>query len=132
MTTLTLKQLMKWNDTPITEHNRKALNIDPNRIERSTRMANGRMRKYVVADKQQFSVSWDMLPKGTAFTVDGKWGGDAIVAFYNATKGSFTLTITNGDDTTETYTVMFTDFSKEIVKRGAYDFWNISCSMEEV
>lgn len=132
MTTLTLKQLMKWNDNPITEHNRKSLNFDPDRIERSQRMANGRLRKYVVADKEQFSVSWDMLPKGSTFSVDGKWSGDEIVNFYKTTKGSFTLTITNGDDTTETYTVVFTDFSKEIVKRGAYDFWNISCSMEEV
>jgi hypothetical protein len=123
---------MKWNDNPITEHNRKALNIDPERIERSQRMANGRLRKYVVADKKKFSTSWDMLPKDMAFAVDGKWAGDEIVNFYNITKGSFTLTITNGDDSTETYTVMFSDFSKEIVKRGAYDFWNISVTMEEV
>lgn len=129
---LTLIQLMKWNDNPITEHNRKPLNIDPERIERKARMVNGRMRKYVVADKKTFSTSWDMLPKGVAFAVDGKWSGDAIEAFYNSTKGSFELELTNIDGTIETYTVMFADFSKEIVKRGAYDFWNISVTMEEV
>lgn len=129
---LTLIQLMKWNGNPITEHNRKGLNIDPERIERKSRMANGRMRKYVVADKKTFSTSWDMIPKGVTFAVDGKWAGDAIEQFYNNTKGSFNLELRNIDGSTESYTVMFSDFSKEIVKRGSQDFWNISVTMEEV
>jgi len=129
---LTLIQLMQWNDNPITEHNRKSLNIDFEPIQRDSRMANGRLRRYTVAKKRKFSTSWDMLPKGVAFAVDGKWAGDAMVDFYLANPGSFELTITNIDTTVETYQVMFTDFSKEIVKRGAYDFWNISVSMEEV
>jgi hypothetical protein len=129
---LTLIQLMQWNDEPITEHNRKPLNVDFEPIQRDSRMANGRLRRYTVARKRKFSTSWDMLPKGVAFAVDGKWAGDAMVAFYLATPGSFELKITNIDTTVETYQVMFTDFSKEIVKRGALDFWNISVSMEEV
>jgi hypothetical protein len=123
---------MKWNGNAITEHNRKPLNIDTERIGRDQRMANGHLRKYVVADKKKFSISWDMLPKGVSFAVDGKWAGDAIESFYESTRGSFTLEITNIDATVETYTVMFSDFSKEIVKRGTQDFWNISVSMEEV
>jgi hypothetical protein len=129
---LVLVQLMKWNGNAITEHNRKPLNIDVERIERAKRMANGQMRKYVVADKKTFSTSWDMLPKGVSFAVDGKWSGGAIESFYNSNKGSFTLEIKNIDETTESYTVMFTDFSKEITKRGAQDFWSISVTMEEV
>lgn len=130
--TLALVQLMKWNDNPITEHNRKPLNIDPDRIERKARMANGTMRKYTTTTKKTFAVSWDMLPKGVSFAVDGAWAGGAIEAFYNATTGPFELELTNIDTTVETYTVMFSDFSKEIVKRGAFDFWNISVTMEEV
>lgn len=129
---LVLIQLMKWNGNAITEHNRKPLNIDVERIERATRMANGKMRKYVVADKKTFSTSWDMIPKGVSFAVDGKWSGDGIEQFYNNQKGSFNLEIKNIDGTSESYTVMFSDFSKEIVKRGAQDFWNISVTMEEV
>lgn len=129
---LTLIQLMQWNDNPITEHNRKPLNIDIEPIQRDARMANGRLRRYTVAKKKKFSTSWDMLPKGVEFAVDGKWAGGAMEAFHAATPGSFELTITNIDTVVETYQVMFTDFSKEIVKRGAYDFWNISVSMEEV
>jgi hypothetical protein len=123
---------MKWNGNPITEHNRKPLNIDIDRIERSQRMANGHLRKYIVAKKKKFSVSWDMLPKGVSFAVDGKWAGGAIESFCDTQNDSFTLEITNIDATVETYTVMISDFSKEIVKRGTQDFWNISVTMEEV
>lgn len=129
---LSLIQLMQWNDNPITEHNRKALAIDFDPIQSDKRMANGRLRRYTVARKRKFSTSWDMIPKGDAFAVDGKWSGDAMVAFYQSNPGSFELTITNGDSTTEVYQVMFTDFSYSVEKRGAYDFWNISVSMDEV
>lgn len=129
---LTLIQLMKWNGTPITEHNRKGLSIDFEPIERDSRMANGRLRRYRVANKRTFSTSWDMLPKGVSFAVDGKWAGGAMESFYNSNPGAFELKLYNIDATVETYTVMFSDFSKEIVKRGAYDFWNISVTMKEV
>jgi hypothetical protein len=129
---LVLVQLMKWNDNPITEHNRKVLNIDPEEIARESRMANATKRKYYIARKKSFSVSWDMLPKNVSFAVDGAWAGGAIESFYNSTFGPFELELTNIDATTETYQVMFSDFSKEIVKRGTQDFWNISVTMEEV
>jgi hypothetical protein len=122
---------MKWDDNPITEHNRKPLDISPDRIERKQRMANGTMRKYTVATKRTFSTSWDMLPKGVSFAVDGKWAGGAIENFYMTTNGPFELKLYNIDGTTETYTVMFSDFSKEITKRGAQDFWSINVTMEE-
>lgn len=137
-TPLSLIQLMKWNGTAITEHNRKPLSIDVERIERKSRMVNGTMRKYVVADKHTFSTSWDMLPKAALKTVDAKWGGYDIEKFYNAQKGSFTLTVTDislgaGEASLSTdYTVMFSNFSKEITKRGVLDFWTISVTMEEV
>jgi hypothetical protein len=124
--------LMKWNGNNITEHNRSELNISVKRIENSQRMANGTMRKYVVADKREFSCSWEMIPDATSKTVDGKWGGSAIESFYNTTSGSFVLTLTDGAGVVTTYNVMFTDFSKVINKRGAYDAWNIDITLEEV
>lgn len=125
-------RLMRWAGNAITDHNRSPLSIDVERIEKAGRMANGTMRKYVVADKRSFDVSWDMLPKATGKTVDGFWGAAAMESFYNSTKGAFTLDITDGDGTNTSYTVMFSDFSKEIVKRGSQDFWEISVTMEEV
>jgi hypothetical protein len=95
-------------------------------------MANGTSRKYVIADKRTFTVSWDMLPSSNTKTVDGFYGGAQILAFYNATPGAFTLELTTGAGVATSYTVMFTDFSYDVVKRGAVDFWNVSVTMEEV
>lgn len=123
---------MRWNGNAVTDHNRQQLSIDVERIEKKQRMANGIMRKYIVADKRTFQTSWNMLPKLTAQTVDGYWGADAIETFYNTVTGSFSLEISDGDTEVNTYNVMFSDFSRNVVKRGSVDYWEISVSMEEV
>ena len=130
--TLAKPQLIEFEGNALSDHNRGELNIDYERIETKQRMANGTMRKYVVADKRTFSVSWELLPDGTSDTVDGKWGGDAIKSFYDANAGAFTLTIMydNGDD--EDVEVMFSDFNYSVAKRGIYNFWNVDVTLEEV
>lgn len=125
-------RLMRWNGNAVTDHNRQQLSIDVERIEKKQRMANGTMRKYIVADKRTFSTSWNMLPKLTSQTVDGFWGADAIEVFYNTVPGPFSLELSDGDGETYTYTVMMSDFSKTISKRGSVDFWEINVTMEEV
>lgn len=125
-------RLMRWNGNAITDHNRSEVGIEPERIENKLRTANGTLRKYVIADKRNFDVSWDMLPKLTSQTVDGFWGGQAIETFYNNIPGAFSLELTHGDGDVETYTVMISEFSKTIVKRGSVDFWNVTIGMEEV
>lgn len=124
--------IMQWNGTKVTEHNRSELNVDVERIGDSQRTMNGTMRKWYVADKKTFSCSWDNLPALTTKTVDGSMGGVAIEAFYMSNTGPFTLTINNTHGV-ETYTVVFTKFSKNIVKRvGTADLWNIDITLEEV
>ncbi|QGH79370.1 minor tail protein [Streptomyces phage Limpid] len=129
--TLVKPRLMRWNGNSITDHNRAQLSIDVERIEKKQRMANGTLRKYIVADKRTFSTSWQMLPKLTSQTVDGFWGAEAIENFYNTITGYFTLELTDADGESTDYTVMFSDFSKNIVKRGSVDFWEISVALEE-
>lgn len=124
--------IMEWNSNKISDHNRSELGVDVERIEDSKRMANGSLRKYVVADKRSFKCSWDDLPHSKDFTVDGYWGGIEIENFYNNNAGQFTLKITNGDGTIQQFPVVFTSFSKQISKRGLYDFWQVSVAMEEV
>ena len=125
-------RLMRWNGNAITDHNRAQMSIDVERIENKQRMANGRMRKYIVADKRTFQTSWTMLPKLTSQTVDGFWGGEDIESFYNTNTGSFSLEITDGDSDVSVYSVMFESYSRNITKRGNTDFWEINLSMEEV
>ncbi|AYB70899.1 hypothetical protein SEA_YABOI_62 [Streptomyces phage Yaboi] len=125
-------RLMRWNNNAITDHNRGELSLDVERIEKKQRMVDGTMRKYIVADKRTFSVSWQSLPHTAAYTVDGFWGANEIENFYNNTPGAFTLELSYGDGTVKTYSVMFSDFSASLVKRGAYDMWEVSVTLEQV
>lgn len=125
-------QLMAWDGNKISDHNRSALSISVERIEEATRMANGTMRKFIVADKRTFSTDWTDLPQSAALTVDGFWGKNEIENWYNNTPGSFVLTIHYGDGTTGTYTVFLSRFQADISKRGAFDFWKVSIELQEV
>lgn len=133
---------MFWNDgttfRKITDHNRSPLNVSVERIEKKQRMVNGTLRRYTVAKKRSWAVSWDMLPSktgvaGALSTADGGWAGSDIETFHNTTNGEFQMQLRQGNGTVETVTVMITDFSKEVVKRGpGIDFWNLSLTLEEV
>lgn len=127
-----LPSIMTWDNNKITDHNRGPMQITVDRIEESTRMANGTMRKYIIADKRTFSTDWSDLPQTAAHTVDGFWGKNEIENWYNTKTGAFQLKLTYGDGTVGTYTVMMTKFGADISKRGAFDLWKVSVTLEEV
>ena len=134
-------------DTPtwvkLSEHNRSPVSVDPERIERSQRMANGSLRKIHVADKKNIATSWSMLPTYSTMTVDGGYGALDLRSFYHGKgTGSFKVKISyngvSGRD--EVITAVFTSASFSIVKRNvksnmadaAQEFWDVSISLEEV
>lgn len=126
-------RLLVFDALQVSDHNRQELSVDVERIETTKRMANGTMRKYVVADKRTFSTSWNELPGLSTFTVDGHAGADALETFYDTHQGAFALQVHLDTGVMETYTVMFTDFSKTVNKRGKlFNFYNVNISMEEV
>jgi hypothetical protein len=141
MVTWTTNTIMYWNDgsgfQKITDHGRSALTESVERIEQKTRMADGTLRRYSVAKKRSWSCSWDMIPstnsnpKGIK-TADGGWAGESIEAFHIATNGAFDMQLRRGDGTITTVTVMISDFSKEVAKRGIVDFWNLDITLDEV
>lgn len=82
----------------LTDHNRREIDISPLLIEKESRMANGTLRKFVVAKKDVISVSWDFLPSKPASTgnvtndakftiVDANYAGSWMQSFYNANVG---------------------------------------------
>ena len=128
-----------WNK--VTEHNRSAFDMSPMRIERTQRMSNGSLRKFYIADKYRFNLSWDMLPSYRTLTVDGAWGAEDLRSFYNSAEGQGTFKIrvnlaktgSNQESSGyEEYTVVITDCSFAIAKRGLQPHWNVSLSMDEV
>jgi len=131
----------------VTEHNRAPLTLNNNRIEKASRMSNGTLRKYHIADKLELSVSWDMIPSFRNETVDGGWGAEDLKNFYESTAGRadfrikinptvFSPTLITADagllSDDYTYTVMFTSCDFTVVKRGLQTFWDVSITLEEV
>jgi len=136
-----------WNK--ITDHNRSPLDISYQRFGKTNRMADATLRRYSVAKKRTFSCSWTNLPAKRNFsyggrtaltTVDNGFAGEEIEAFYYAVDGAFKMKLRKGadeaklinDTTIETVTVMITEFSKTVVKRGIVDLWDVDVTLEEV
>lgn len=125
-------QFMTWNGSRVTDHNRGEVSISVERIEKSSRMANGTLRKYIIADKRTFGTDWNKVPSKARYTVDGFWGAEEIERFYNSNPGEFTLYLHYSEGKPEQYRVVMSSFSKTLVKRGLYDMYNVSIEMEEV
>jgi hypothetical protein len=133
--------MLKYNK--ITEHNRSQFDISTERIEKKQRMSNGTLRKFYVADKKTFTVSWEMLPSYRTLTVDGAWGAEDLRSFYSSTEGqgSFNIRVNLAKDGTnqelvsdkyEEYTVMFENCNFTVLKRGLQPFWSVSITLVEV
>jgi hypothetical protein len=69
----------------LTDHNRQPFKFSYEIIESSQRMANGTMRKYIVAKKTKINIDWTDVPTLDSNTVDyssGTKGAAWIKAFY--------------------------------------------------
>lgn len=128
-----------WNK--VSEHNRSALELPTERIEKVVRTSNGTLRKNHIADKKKFQLSWDMLPSYRTLTVDGGWGAEDLRSFYSSEEGkqSFNIRINlakTGLDQSlsgyESYNVVISDCNFTVVKRGLQPHWNVSLSLDEV
>lgn len=124
--------LIKLGGNALTDHNRSELSITVTRIENRTRTATGALRKFYVADKRTFSLSWTMIPEDSTKTVDGFWGGADITNFYETTTGPFALDVTYKTGEVDSFTVVFNAFDKTIVKRWGDTYVNIDIELEEV
>lgn len=143
---------MSWKDNPIIEwsldgsawtkisdHGRGPLDISLIRIENKQRMAAGTLRRYVVAKKRSFSLSWQNLPdKETDFLAGGQTG-QWMRTWHDDTDGAFYMRLREGaaidGDTNamETVLVMITDFGYQVTKRNpVYDLWDLDITLEEV
>lgn len=68
----------------LTDHNRSSIDVGNTPIEHAQRMANGRMKKYVIANKRTISTSWSDLPSLSSNTVDLHYSSAWLEAFYKA------------------------------------------------
>lgn len=122
----------------LTDHNRGDINVTPELIQTESRMANGTLKKYVIAQKDKIGTSWSYVPSKTSECVDGNKGAAWLESFYKANVGipvcikviasEITTDPTRGtvpDDFyfkpgtegSKTYNVFISNFSKRIINR---------------
>lgn len=155
-TTSTAKaqNLSKWdlgtNYLYISDNNRAELAVSFERIEYKQRMINGTMRSYHVADKKNFSTSWDKLPSRKTQVTEydatsrNKFaGGQELLKWYEDHTGDFWMLLVYDFDPSmpsegvrnsiEKVNVFFESFSYNVLERGSdLDLWNIDLSLVEV
>ena len=68
----------------LTDHNRAQIDVTPTLVEHAQRMANGKMKKYVIASKRTIATSWTNLPSLSSNTVDQNKSSAWLTEFYNA------------------------------------------------
>ena len=120
--TLPVGSLIKLNDVALSEHNRNPVGIGYNRIEKSQRMSNGTLRRFFIADKKTLTVSWNMLPSYSNYTVDGGYGALDLKALYESfAQSTFNVKLKTGTTTGFIDTTMvFSSFTCELVKRNVF------------
>jgi hypothetical protein len=71
----------------LTDHNRDPITISQELIETQSRMANGRMKKYVVSQKNVIGTSWSYVPSKIEETADLNYSAAWLESFYNSNAG---------------------------------------------
>jgi hypothetical protein len=137
----------------LTDHNREPVRISPELIESQSRMANGKMRKYVIAQKNNISVSWKYVPSKQSEAVDGFFSAAWLESFYKSNAGlpiylkvvSSELdpdpslgslpsgTFATAQTGFKVYNVYMTNFSKTIINRTRLsDYVDMSIEFTEI
>ena len=123
----------------LSDHSRSPLGVSYEIIQNTQRMADGTMRKSVIAKKRSFECSWEMLPTTSTMIVDANADAAKMKAYYELYCFSpLTLTLRykrNNAETPvdETYQVYWTQFNFDVIKRYKnFDYWNISSEFTEI
>jgi hypothetical protein len=138
----------------LTDHNRDPIQVSTEVIESVSRMANGKMRKYVVAQKNKISASWKYIPSKTNETADLNYSAAWLELFYssnvslpiylkivsskinqeesvNSLPSDFNFKTATTASTV--YSVFMTDFSKTIINRTKLsDYVDMSIEFTEI
>jgi hypothetical protein len=139
----------------LSDHNRQPMQVTYNLIESTDRMANGTLRKFIVARKFVITADWKDFPTLDSNVVDAASGGKGaawIKAFYEgnsfnpvyvklmyALEGAVTNSVPDGNylDSQNTsgqvYTAFMTSFTYTVTKRRqGYDYVDLKIEFTEI
>lgn len=127
-----MANILSLNGLEFTDQGRT---LSENREERSVvvQLASGKIKKYIMAIKKNWSISWQWLPNDPSFTHDGLNARDQLrgIAYVGNT---FTMLLRNNYGQTDSYTVWVESYSEEMIRRddvsGQY-FYNVSLELKE-
>jgi len=124
--------LVKLDNTDLTDQGRT---FDEKRDERAVEnvTAKGTIKKYIIAEKRTWDLSWAMLPQLASDTYDEKGARDTIKAL--AMVGdTVTLWTRSSYGEEYTYTVWIENYSEKIVRRDFVSnifLYDVSISLKE-
>lgn len=128
-----LVQVIGTSTYTLSDHNRSPLSEDFEIIEQSRRTAKGTRRKYNIAQKRTYMLSWDKLPQADANTVDGFAGADTLLTMTQTQKDTVTLRIKLRNGTNRDVLVHIVAFDRTYRERGIDDhYYDVSITFEEV
>lgn len=116
----------------LSDHNRSPLAEEYERIENTRRTARGKRRRYFIADKRTFTLSWNTLPETNVNTVDENAGASQLIQMYESETGVVTLRIYEQGTGVRTAQCHITGFSSELVYRYNDFYYDISVTFEEI
>ena len=126
----------------LSDHSRSPLSINYDVLSKSERMADGTLKRYVVARKKIIQCDWSMLPTIRSHVADGNADARDLKEFYESNlfkTMSMTLsynrnhTERSGAAYQETLSAYWTAFSFDVVKRYKnFDYWNITAEFTEI
>lgn len=99
-------------------------------IEKSTRLASGKMVKDVVAIKRVFNFSYKLLPGKDADVADSGVGRNSIREMYDDS-GTYNLRVPLDVGGYDDVTVYFEKYSEERARAAPHYLWNLSFSVVE-
>ena len=116
----------------LTDESRQPIAEERDAREIRVELASGKIRKFTKEIRRKFSISWDMVAADAAHTIDGGASRNELRALVQGGNGPFTMTLTDGKNGTETYTVWVTGFTTNLkMRRSDTFYYSMSLSLEE-
>lgn len=126
----------------LSDHSRSPLSVKYDMIEKSQRMADGTLRKYIISKKKVYTCEWTMLPTIRSQVADGKADARDLKDFYelNCYKPIdmtmyFSRNFAERNDVgyTQSVGVFWSSFTFNVVKRYKnFDYWDITAEFTEI
>lgn len=117
----------------LTDESRTPLSEERDERSVTVDLASGKKRKFIKGIRRRWSVDWDSVPLDATYTIDGGGARNEIRTIAQS-GDALTLTIQDGRNADEIYTIFITDYQETLEMRRPGDLtrYKITLGFEEV